>query len=114
MVVVTGIITAGRIIARAAPIIWRGIQRTNAGRQWISRHPKALRYGTIGATAAPVIYDLLNIDYSAIPFPKFPKTYKVRQTRNYMEQSRARRGFSEKHRPRCSCRFCRQKYQYRM
>ncbi len=91
MVVVTGIITVGKIIVRAAPIIWKGIQKTNAGRQWISRHPKALRYGTIGATAAPVIYDLLNIDYSAIPIPKFPSSYKKRQTRTYMEQPCTRR-----------------------
>ncbi len=112
MVVVTGIITVAKIITRAAPIIYKYGQKNLAVAKYLYRHPRIAKYGTIAAASAPLIYDLLNIDYSAIPIPKFPKTNKVRQTRNNMVQSRSKRFQRTEHRPRCSCRFCRQRYRY--
>ena len=89
MVVITGIKTAIKIapiIYKVSKIVYKGVQKTNRGRQWIARHPKALRYGAIGATAGSLLLDLTNIDYSAIQIPKFPG--KKRQTRGNVYKSR--------------------------
>ncbi len=112
MVVVTGIITAIKIAARVAPIVYKYGQKNLAVAKYLYRHPRIAKYGTIAAASAPLIYDLLNIDYSAIPIPKFPKTNKVRQTRNYMVQPGSKRFQRRKY---CTCRpsgFSRQRYRY--
>ncbi len=88
MVVVTGIIEAAKIAVRVIPIIYKGVKYTRQGTRYLSRHPNIAKYGTIAATSAPIIYDLLNIDYSAIPTaPKRPK----QKTRNFMESAGRRR-----------------------
>ncbi len=78
MVVVTGIIEAAKIALRIAPIIYKGVKYSRQGMRYASRHPNIAKYGTIAASSAPIIYDLLNIDYSAIqkkiPRRSFPKT----------------------------------------
>ncbi len=114
MVVVTGIITVIKIIAKAIPIIYRGGKKIPPVVKYFDRHRKAATIITTAAGTAPLIYDLLNIDYDAIPFPKFPQAYKKRQTRNYLVKSFPERFRGKKHTTRCSCRFCRQRYRNRM
>ncbi len=92
LVVVTGIkvaIDIAKIAYRVSKIGYKAVKKTRAGGRWIGRHPKALRYGSIAATAAPVIYDLMNIDYSAITSRKVRST-PVKQTRSYFQSSRSR------------------------
>ncbi len=94
MPVITGIIQAARIAYigyKVGKIVYKGVKYSKPAAQWLGRHPKIARYGTIAASSAPIIYDLLNVDYSAIQIPKFPQTNKVRQTRDTMEQSRTGR-----------------------
>ncbi len=93
MTVITGIIQAARIgyIAyRVGKVLYKGSLRTKRGAQWLGRHPKIARYGTVAASSAPIIYDLLNIDYSAIQ-KQIPKSYPVRKTRNSMVKFGSRR-----------------------
>ncbi len=92
MVVVTGIKTAIKI----APIIYKGIKivykgsiKTKRGAQWMARHPKIARYGTIAASSAPIIYDLMNIDYSAIQKTKIRSITK-QQTRGNVQSPSTR------------------------
>ncbi len=93
MVIITGIKTAIKIapiIFKASKIIYRAGSKTRAGQRWISRHPKAIRAGTIGATAGTLVYDLLDIDYDSLLGP-IPKTYrKQQQTRGNFYSTRSR------------------------
>ncbi len=100
MAVITGIIEAIKIGVRVAPIVYKIGKKFPPVVKYLYRHPRIAKYGTIGAASAPLIYDLLNIDYSAIPIPKFPKTNKVRQARVNMVKSRARRVICTSYRPR--------------
>ncbi len=97
MPVVTGIIQAARIAYigyKVSKIVYKGVKQTTPVAKWIYRHPKVAKYGTIGATAAPVIYDLLNIDYSAIQNQKGPAPGKPGKTRDYMVKTRGRFGYT--------------------
>ncbi len=112
MAVISGIISAIRIGLTVSRIVYKVGSKTRAGAKWMQRHPKAVRAGTIGATAGGLILDLTNVDYSAI-LPKKPwKPSKTGQTRNYMEQSQSRRfqRTNYRTRERCPSRFQRQRY----
>ncbi len=103
MVVISGIKTAIKI-AKYAPVVWKvgkvvykGIKSTKQGGQWISRHPKALKYGTAAAGVGSLLLDLTNIDYSAIIPQKTTSPVKTGQTRTNMvlpgSRSRNRYGY---------------------
>ncbi len=89
LVVITGIIQTIKVAAKVAPIIYKIVKKTKVGNSYIYRHPRIAKYGTAVAGTAPLIYDLLNIDYSAIQ--KTPSRGKFPQTRKYMEQYRSKR-----------------------
>ncbi len=116
MTVITGIQTAIKI----APIVYKGLKivykasvKTKRGAQWLGRHPNIARYGTIAASSAPIIYDLLNIDYSAIQ-KRFPD--KKQQARGKLYATRARQQYSTgynpciRYRPRKQRQFYRSRY----
>ncbi len=90
MTVITGIVTAIRIGIAASRVTYKVAKGTKRGAQWLGRHPNIARYGTVAASTAPLIYDLLNIDYSAIIPKRDTIPYKDRQTRSYMVKSRSR------------------------
>ncbi len=105
MVVITGIIELIKAAIRVAPIVYKGskivykgVKQTKRGAKWIGRNPKYVRAGTIAATSAPIIYDLLNIDYSAIQ--KTLRTPAKQQTRGYLQSSRTRQFRKSDCRPR--------------
>ncbi len=96
MVVVTGIIAVAKvawevvkIAARTTPYVYKGVKKSKQGAQWLSRHPKIAKYGTVAASSAPIIYDLMNIDYSAIQTTKI-RSPTVKQTRGNFQSSRTR------------------------
>ncbi len=93
MVVITGIkaaIKLAPIIYRASKIIYKGAKKVPAFNRYMSRHPKAIRYGTIAATGGTLVYDLLSIDYDSLLGP-ISKTYrKQQQARGYVHATRAR------------------------
>ncbi len=91
MVVVTAIKEVVKIILRVAPIVYKMGQKAPPVVKYFDRHRKLGTIVTTAAATAPLIYDLLNIDYDAISFPKFPKTNKIGQTRNYLVQSQSKR-----------------------
>ncbi len=101
MVVITGIIQTIKIATKVAPIIYKIIRKTPAGARYFDRHRKAATIVTTAAGSAPLIYDLLNIDYSGIlkAFPRFTSR-KVGQTRSYMVQPGSRRKCYPDNRPR--------------
>ncbi len=91
MVVITGIITAIKIILRVAPVIYKGGKKIKPVSQYFDRHRKAGTIITTAAATAPLIYDLLNIDYDALLPKKISGPTKNGQARNNMEFSRFRR-----------------------
>ncbi len=113
MTVISGILQAAKITIKIAPIAFRagkiGYQaagKTKHGAQWIRKHPKIIKYGTIGAAGASLLLDLTNIDYSAIPSPtKYPS--KNGQTRANLYSARSGQQYYSKyqylHRRRCRC-----------
>ncbi len=97
MPVIVGIQTAikiAKIVYKVSKVGYKVGSKTRRGAAWLKSHPKIARYGTIAASSAPLIYDLLNIDYSGI-FQAFPKYGKGRQTRNNMEFPRVRQRFNK-------------------
>lgn len=107
MTVITGIQTAIKIapiVYRAGKIVYHGVKRTKAGAQWLSRHPKIAKYGTVAAGAGGLLLDLTNVDYSAIPSP-FTKPGKVGQTRDNVYGTKSRRFYGSQRYPR----YCRPK-----
>ncbi len=102
MVVISGIIQTilkvAPIVYRVATITYKAGSKTRQGKQWISRHPKALRYGTAAAGGASLLLDLTNIDYSAIIPPKKPSR-KIRQTRTNIYGLSNRRVYNTKCKP---------------
>ncbi len=92
MAVITGIITAIKIGLRVGSIVYKGGKKLPPVVKYFDRHRKAATIITTAASTAPLIYDLLNIDYSGIlkAFPKSPSR-KVGQTRSYMVKSGTRR-----------------------
>ncbi len=101
MVVITGIISAIRIGARVAPILIKIAKKTPAGVRYFDRHRKAATIVTTVASTAPLLYDLLNVDYSAIlkTFPRITSR-KIGQTRSNMVFSKSRRKCYPDNRPR--------------
>ncbi len=107
MTVISGIQTAIKIapiVYRAGKIIYHGIKRTKAGAQWLSRHPKIAKYGTVAVGAGGLILDLTNIDYSAIPSP-FNGSNKNGQTRSNVYGTKYGRKYNQKR----TYRYCRPK-----
>ncbi len=111
MVVITGIKTAIKIapiIYKVAKIGYKGFKSTRKGQQWLSRHPRAVKYGTVGAGVGSLLLDLTNIDYSAIQVPRFPS--KNRQTRTNVYRTKYGRFNNQKyqylHRRGCRCKDC--------
>ncbi len=91
MVVISGIIRTIRIGLTVSRILYKAGVKTRAGKQWLSRHPRAVKAGTVAAGAGGLLLDLTSIDYSGI-LPKKPyKPSKTGQARNYMVQSRTGR-----------------------
>ncbi len=87
MPVIVGITTAIRIAKlayRVSKVVYKPIRKTPAAARWFDRHRKAATIITTAASTAPLIYDLLNIDYSALQ-SFITKTGKFPKTRNYME-----------------------------
>ncbi len=117
MVIVTGIkaaIKLAPIIYRGSKIIYKGFKQTKRGSQWIARHPKAVRLGTIGATAGTLVYDLINIDYDSLIGP-IPKTYrKQQQARGNFYSTRSRFKYKADYCPVPRRRRSGQKQRYRM
>ncbi len=108
MTVITGIKT----IIKIAPIIYKvgqvgykGFKTTRKGQQWLSRHPRAVKYGTVGVGVGGLLLDLTNIDYSAIP--SFKKPYKNGQARGNIYGTKYGRFRSKKRSYRCKCPKCR-------
>ncbi len=115
MVVVTGIRTAIKIapiIYKVGKAFYKAGSKTRSVDRYLARHPKILKYGTIGATGGTLVYDLLNIDYDALIGP--PQTYrKQQQTRSYLQSSRARFQRKTDYCLGRRNRYGRQKYKYR-
>ena len=117
MVVIQGIQTAIKIapiVYKVGKVVWKASMKTKRGGQWLTRHPKIAKYGTVAAGAGGLLLDLTNIDYSAI-LPKTPSYNKTGQTRNYVVQShsRCRDRFAYNSPQYWSC-IRRQKYRNRM
>ncbi len=113
MVVVIGIKTAieiAKIALRAAPIIYKGGKKIKPVAQYFDRHRKAAIIATTAATLAPNIYDLMDIDYSAI---QKNIADKVKQTRGKFHPDRSRQFFKSNYRSRYRYRPCKQRQQYR-
>ncbi len=96
MTVISGIIEAVKIGIRVAPVIYKSGKivykaggKTRQGAQWLSRHPKIVKYGTVAAGASSLLLDLTNIDYSAI-IPEKVRPPTVKQTRSNFQSSRSR------------------------
>ncbi len=105
MVVISGIITVVKTAIKIAPIAFRASKivykagvKTKHGSQWIRRHPKIVKYGTVAAGAGSLLLDLTNIDYSAIQEKGKPD--KKQQTRSYIQSSYSRQQFKSNCRPR--------------
>ncbi len=117
MVVISGIKTAIKIapiIYKIGKITYKGFKSTRKGQQWLSRHPKALKYGTAAAGVGSLLLDLTTIDYDAL-LPKTVSTPKNGQTRKYMEFPGSRSRYQYSNRPYCVRRpIRRQKQSYRM
>ncbi len=99
MVVVTGIVQAIKIGLRVAPIAYKLAKKNVQVAKYLYRHPRIAKYGTIAAGTAPLIYDLLNIDYSAIP--KKPRSsYPKQKTRNLLDKPFRKQQYCYDYRPR--------------
>ncbi len=110
MVVITGIITAIKIGLRVGKVGYKFGSKTRTGMRFLKEHPKLARYGTIVASSAPLIYDLLNIDYSGIQKIFQQKPRQGRQTRNNMVVPRTRQRFDKDCYPRKRRSSRRQRY----
>ncbi len=112
MVVITGIkaaIKLAPIIYRGSKIIYKAATKVPAFKRYMSRHPKAVRYGTIAATGGTLVYDLLSIDYDSLLGP-IPKTYrKQQQARGNFYSTRSRFQYKTDYCPVPRRRFGRQK-----
>ncbi len=115
MVVITGIKTAIKIapiIYRASKIIYKGAKKVPAFNRYMSRHPKAIKYGTVAVGTGGLIYDLLSIDYDSL-IAQIPKTNrKFKQTRGNFQSSRSRFRYKTDCPPVYRRRFSRQKQFY--
>ncbi len=95
MTVISGIFAAAKVAIKIAPFVYRASKitykaasKTKHGAQWMRRHPKIVKYGTVAAGGASLLLDLTNIDYSAItPQIRSPT---VKQTRGNFQRSRSR------------------------
>ncbi len=88
MVVISGIKTAIKIapvVYKVGKVVWKASLKTKRGGQWMTRHPKVVKYGTAAAGVGSLLLDLTNIDYDALIPKTVPGTGKNGQTRNYME-----------------------------
>ncbi len=89
MAVITGIITAIKIGLRVSKIVYKGGKKIPPVVKYFDRHRKAATIITTAASTAPLIYDLLSIDYDAL-LPKTPSN-KIGKTRGNMVKSRSER-----------------------
>ncbi len=115
MVVVTGIRTAIKlapIIYKASTIVYKGLKKTRSFDRYMARHPKILKYGTVGVGVGTLIYDLTNIDYDSL-IGKNPTGNRFKQTRGYLQSPSTRFRGKANCTPYDRSRFCRQKQQYR-
>ncbi len=96
MVVVTGIITAIKIATRVIPIIYKGGKKIKPAAQFFDRHKRTATIATTAAATAPLIYDLLNIDYDAL-LPKQRQPGKTGQTRDNVYGTSYKRGYNKKY-----------------
>ncbi len=82
MVVISGIKTAIKIapiVYKVGKVVWKATLKTKRGGQWMTRHPKIVKYGTVAASGGALLLDLSNIDYSAIiQKPPYRKNGKAR------------------------------------
>ncbi len=115
MVVITGIKTAIKIapiVYKAGKIIYKSVSKTRQFDRYMARHPKILKYGTIGATGGTLIYDLLNIDYDSL-IGTTPSRYRKQQTRGNFQSPGARFQQYSKRGIIPRCRPSKQRQQYR-
>ncbi len=91
MAVITGIITAIRIGYRVSQVIYQGGKKIPPVVKYFDRHRKAATIITTAASTAPLIYDLLSIDYDALLPKKTSNPFG--KTRGNMEQSRSKRQY---------------------
>ncbi len=95
MVVITGITTAIKIAARVIPILYRGGKKIPPAVRYFDRHRKAATIITTVASTAPLIYDLLNIDYDALLQKRIKSpSSQIRKGRGYNKFA-SRRPFCE-------------------
>ncbi len=113
MVVVTGVkelVKLAPIIYKVAQTFYKAGSKTRAFDRYVSRHPRALKYATAGVGVATLTYDLMNIDYDSL-IAQIPKTNrKFKQTRGYLQSSRARQFYKTDYCPKPRSRYGRQKY----